>query len=202
MNIRRLLSVNWLKSLILSCKNSCKSVIYNNVAVHIDQSAIIQSTGMFEMGRRYYQEDNRTSGLCIGKNARLIVDEDEQIYSGAYITVSENAVLHFGGGYCNHNLTVDCFESISIGKGVIISKNVTIRDSDNHNILSSDFEKTKPIVIKDHVWIGMNVTILKGVTIGEGSVIAAGSIVTKDIPEHCLAAGVPCRVKKKNIIWE
>lgn len=106
------------------------------------------------------------------------------------------------GGYCNHNLTVDCFESISIGKGVIISKNVTIRDSDNHNILSSVFEKTKPIVIKDHVWIGMNVTILKGVTIGEGSVIAAGSIVTKDIPEHCLAAGVPCKVKKKNIIWK
>lgn len=106
------------------------------------------------------------------------------------------------GGYFNHNLTVDCFNSISIGKDVIISKNVIIRDSDNHNILSSNFEKTKPIVIKDHVWIGMNVTILKGVTIGEGSVIAAGSVVTHDIPKHCLGAGVPCRVKKGNIVWK
>ena len=105
-----------------------------------------------------------------GEECQLIVDRDEQIYSGAYLTVSENAVLHFGGGYCNHNLNIDCFESISIGKDVIISKNVTIRDSDNHDIISSNFEKTKPIVIKDHVWIGMNVTILKGVTIGEGAV--------------------------------
>lgn len=69
MNIRRLLSVNWLKSLIVSYKNNCKNVIYNNVAFHVDDSAVIKSTGVFEMGRRYYQEDNRTSGLCMGKNA-------------------------------------------------------------------------------------------------------------------------------------
>lgn len=107
-----------------------------------------------------------------------------------------------GGGYCNHNLTVDCFENISIGEGVFISKNVTLRDSDNHYIISNEFKKTKPIVIEDHVWIGMNVTILKGVTIGEGTVIAAGSVVTQDIPDHCLGAGVPCRVKKQNIMWK
>lgn len=202
MNIGRLISVNWLKTLTLSLKNGCKNVIYNRVAIHIDDSTSIKSTGIFEMGRRYYKEDNRTSGLCMSKNAQIIVKGDEQIYSGAYITVGENAVLQFGGGYCNHNLIVDCFENISIGKDVIISKNVIIRDSDNHSIESPGFKKTKPVVIKNHVWIGMNVTILKGVTIGEGAVIAAGSVVTQDIPPCCLGAGVPCRVKKRNVVWK
>ena len=53
-----------------------------------------------------------------------------------------------------------------------------------------------PIVIEDHVWVGMNVMILKGVTIGEGAIIAAGSVVIKDIPENCIAGGNPCRVIK------
>ena len=39
-------------------------------------------------------------------------------------------------------------------------------------------------------------TVLKGVSIGDGAVIAAGSVVTKDIPGHTLAAGVPAEVKK------
>lgn len=109
---------------------------------------------------------------------------------------------HSGGGYCNNNLTIDCFERIAIGEGVFISKNVMIRDSDNHLMCYDGYEKTKPIMISDHVWIGMNVTILKGVTIGEGAVIAAGSVVTRDIPPHALGAGVPCRVIKTGIEWK
>lgn len=62
--------------------------------------------------------------------------------------------------------------------------------------------KSKPISIGDHVWIGLNATILKGVTIGEGSVIAAGSVVVKDVPAHTLVGGIPAKVLKENIEWE
>lgn len=58
-------------------------------------------------------------------------------------------------------------------------------------------EKAKPIVIGDNVWIGGDVTILPGVTIGENTVIGAGSVVTKDIPAHVIAAGNPCRVLRE-----
>ncbi|KTD04513.1 chloramphenicol acetyltransferase [Legionella geestiana] len=50
------------------------------------------------------------------------------------------------------------------------------------------------IDIKDDVWIGANVTVLKGVTIGRGSVIAAGSVVNKPVPEYAIVAGVPAKV--------
>ncbi len=57
-----------------------------------------------------------------------------------------------------------------------------------------DVVEMAPIVIADKVWLGMNVTVLKGVTIGEGSVVAAGSIVTKNVPPWTLVAGNPARI--------
>ena len=54
----------------------------------------------------------------------------------------------------------------------------------------------KGIVIEDDVLIGMNSIILKGVRVGARSVIGAGSVVVKDIPSDCIAAGNPAKVIK------
>jgi len=53
---------------------------------------------------------------------------------------------------------------------------------------------SKDVSIDDNVFLGSNVTILKGVKIGENSVIASGSVVVKDIPPNAIAAGNPCVV--------
>jgi len=63
-------------------------------------------------------------------------------------------------------------------------------------------EKVKAlIVIGDHVWIGLNATILKGVRIADGSVVAAGAVVTRDVPGNTLAGGVPASKIKENVTW-
>ena len=54
----------------------------------------------------------------------------------------------------------------------------------------------KDVVIDEDVWIGCNVTILKGVHIGRGAIIAAGSVVTRSIPAYCIAGGNPAKVLK------
>ena len=84
----------------------------------------------------------------------------------------------------------------------IISKDVHIRYSDTHTILNSNHVKTQPVYIGKNVWIGVGVKILKGVTIGDGAIIGAGSVVTKDIPEKCLAVGNPAKVIRKNVEWK
>lgn len=95
-------------------------------------------------------------------------------------------------------------KSIYIGSNCRIAPNTVIVDSDYHSMIPPEsrlqnpgFEFDKDVVINENVWIGMRSIILKGVTIGKNSVIAAGSVVVKDIPEDCLAAGVPAIVVKK-----
>lgn len=56
---------------------------------------------------------------------------------------------------------------------------------------------SEPIAFGDDVWVGGNCIILGGVTVGSNVVIAAGAVVTKDVPDNCVVAGVPARVIKK-----
>lgn len=58
-------------------------------------------------------------------------------------------------------------------------------------------EKASPITVGDNCWFGANVSVMPGVTIGNGCVIAAGSVVTSDLPDNSVAAGVPAVAKKK-----
>ena len=85
--------------------------------------------------------------------------------------------------------------TVTIGNHVLIGANCQIGDRDGHS--SRYKSSSKPIVIEDYVWLGMNVTVLKGVTIGEHSIIGANSVVTKDIPANCIAVGNPCKVIKE-----
>lgn len=144
--------------------------------------------------------------LYLAKDATMEVEAFD-VYAGSRINVNAGAKLSLGSGYMNHDCVIDCFDSISIGHRVVISERVVLRDSDNHvikDVKGMELEKpvvTAPIVIGDHVWIGMNVIVLKGVTIGEGAIVAAGSVVNKDVPPHCLVGGVPARVIKTNVSW-
>jgi acetyltransferase-like isoleucine patch superfamily enzyme len=56
---------------------------------------------------------------------------------------------------------------------------------------------TRPVRIGDNVWIGDNVCVLPGVTIGDGAILNANAVVTKDVPDGCIVAGVPARVIKR-----
>ena len=109
-------------------------------------------------------------------------------------------------------------ENISIGKSIIgefvyfngyggieIKDRVIVGNNSNfysHDHVFSDLTKPiwnqglikKPIKIMDNVFIGCNVTILGDVTINEGAVIGAGSVVTDDVPENIIVAGVPAKV--------
>jgi len=88
-----------------------------------------------------------------------------------------------------------------IGKHVMMGPECLIF-TNNHRFDRSQlkfdgYTERRPVVIGDHAWIGARCIILPGVTIGKGSIVGAGSVVTKDIPDYCVAAGNPAKVVKK-----
>ena len=108
--------------------------------------------------------------------------------------------------YTNFNFVVLDVCPVHIGDDVFFGPNCTLAPP-MHALLPEernlrrradgsyyDLEYGKPITIGNGCWMASNVTICGGVTIGEGCVIGAGSVVTRDIPPHSLAAGNPCRV--------
>ncbi len=99
--------------------------------------------------------------------------------------------------YSNTNCTLlDC-ANITIGNDVLFGPNVSLY-TPNHAFNAEErkegWEQSLTIKIGDNVWLGGSVSVVGGVEIGKNSIIGAGSVVTKSIPENCLAAGNPCRV--------
>ncbi len=92
--------------------------------------------------------------------------------------------------------------TIEIGDDTIVAANCMILDSDWHHLYAksrwrgpgSDRDLGDADVrIGRNVWLGVGCLVLKGVSIGDNSVIGAGSVVTRNIPADCIAAGVPAR---------
>jgi PAS domain S-box-containing protein len=92
-------------------------------------------------------------------------------------------------------------ESIRIGRGVMIAPYCAFYNFD-HGYHAGELITRQPlqtkggIVIEDHAWLGVGVIVLAGVRIGKGAVIGAGAVVTHDVPDGAIAAGVPARVLK------
>lgn len=178
-------------------------VVNKKTSLDIAKSAKINVvSGKLSINKGWTRKDPFCSLFFMADGAVLEVRKAFDIYSGAKIYINKNAKLILGSGYINHNINLSCFERIEIGEGVVISENVTIRDSDDYEIIGNNKSITQPIKIGNHVWVGMNVTILKGVTIGDGAIIAAGAVVNKDVPANTLVGGVPAKVIKTGVEWK
>lgn len=102
--------------------------------------------------------------------------------------------------YINRNTFLDSIDSLRIGQHCAIGPSCYITDHDHGTDLNSSPLKqpmiAKPTRIGDRVWIGANVTILKGVIIGNDVIVGAGSVVTKDVPDKAIVVGIPAKVIK------
>jgi acetyltransferase-like isoleucine patch superfamily enzyme len=97
--------------------------------------------------------------------------------------------------YINYGSSIAARTSVKIGAHCLLGHYTFVMDNDQHDIVRHmELPQSDPVIIEDHVWIGSKAVILPGVRIGSRAVIGAGSIVTKDIPPRCVAAGNPARV--------
>lgn len=159
---------------------------------------------------------------CPDNTKKYLIVGYDSIIGGKFIFESAKGVIRIGNHTYIGNSTFISRSSIIIRNNVTIAWGCTIYDHDSHSldfklrqkdiddellsiragknfIANKDWScvNTKPIIIEDNAWIGMNCIILKGVTIGEGAIVGAGSVVTKDVPAWTLVAGNPAKIIKQ-----
>lgn len=113
------------------------------------------------------------SNIHIGSNASFM-SSISRIYIHDYVTIGPNVSIRGG----DHRIDLVGYHIYEVDESMKLDSN------------------DKDVVVEEGVWIGCNVTILKGVTVGRGSVVAAGSVVTKDVPPYSIVAGCPAKVIK------
>lgn len=150
--------------------------------------------------KTFFIQETQKKNLCqcgnnvyIGRNCSLT---EKNISVGNDVSI---------GDECNFTTTL---AHIYIGNKVAFGPRVTIRGGNHRTDIIGKFmidvsekeklpENDQDVIIEDDVWVGANVTILKGVRIGRGSVVGAGSVVTRDVPPYTIHVGTHGIFEKK-----
>ena len=144
----------------------------------------------FIMGYKRIEGSKLESRLLIEENGRMEIKYGSYtVYYGADIQVFKGAHLEIGGdASVNVGLNLICANHISIGRWTGGGRNVTIRDNNGeHHISIRGYKTSIPIVIKEHVWLTENCTIMPGTTIEAGAIISARSVVQGHVPSFSLS---------------
>jgi acetyltransferase-like isoleucine patch superfamily enzyme len=127
-------------------------------------------------------------GCTIGAETRI----------GAFVEIQRNAFIGARCKISSHSFVcegVAIEDEVFIGHGVMFTNDLYPRAVNEDGSLKSesDWQSVKTTV-KKRAGIGSNATILAGITIGKGALIGAGAVVTQDVPDYAIVAGVPARV--------
>ena len=150
----------------------------------------------------------QTEGLCfvcpkvkleIGPNAVLRMGRWSWIGHGCKVRVHEGVVSIGAKTVLGQECTISAYQHVSIGRECILADRVMLIDFD-HGVT----EVERPIRLQgiykrdvrvgNNVWIGYGACILRGVGVGDNAIVGTSSVVTRDVPENAVVAGVPARV--------
>lgn len=127
-------------------------------------------------------------GCAVGAGSRV----------GAFVEIQKNASVGERCKISSHTFIcegVSIEDEVFVGHGVMFINDIFPRATTVDGGAQSEADwAVVPTLVKRRASIGSNATIMGGVTIGEGALIGAGAVVTKDVPDHAIVAGVPARV--------
>lgn len=156
--------------------------------------------------------------VSIGKRSRVYIGKGVKIVGGANISLGPcvsirpyvqlwcgSGSIQIGSGTeLGERSRISIINSLVVGEKVLFSPNVYLTDCDHAYeevgipvMEQGTVKRDYGVVIKDHAFVGINTVIIGNVTVGQGSVVGANSVVTKDIPDYCVAVGAPAKVVKR-----
>jgi acetyltransferase-like isoleucine patch superfamily enzyme len=143
-----------------------------------------------------------------GNNNDITIESDINLFNTTIRIRANKNIIKIGQGTSVNGATLISMgedNSLIIGKDCMFADEIDIWNTDSHPFFSIEnglqLNNSRPIIIGNHVWIGRQVSILKGVCIGDGAIIGMKTLVTKNIPKNTLNVGVPSKVIKENVYW-
>lgn len=148
----------------------------------------------------------------IGRNARVVLGRWSWIGHGTKIRAHEGEVLIGAKTVLGQECTISAYQHVSIGRECIVADRVMLIDFD-HGVV----EVERPIRLQGiykrdvrvghNVWMGYGACILRGVAIGDNAIVGTSAVVTRDVPDNAVVAGVPARVLRmrdapRTMRWE
>lgn len=199
-------------SVLQNYNDDCgNSVVYNgppidkNVRIQIRGSnnrLVIKSPARINRLFAYFDADN--GYVEIGENLRqagaffkatVRVGADCKVVVGQNVTMTGSCLLSAAEG-----------TSITVGDDCMIATANELRTHDGHPIFEVEsglrMNESRSIAIGNHVWLAKDAVLLGGAKVGDGSVIGYRAVVTGEIPNNCVAVGIPAKVAKRDIAWE
>jgi acetyltransferase-like isoleucine patch superfamily enzyme len=189
-------------------------LIYKNTRIVSVPTAIVLNiddpirVGMIRIGMRLTDLIDAKKVTLLNVRGKLIFNGTCYMGSGSRILISESGRLTIGTRFnVTGNLHICCEREINIGNDCMFAWNVTLLDTDYHPIRNSDGiicnKPENPLNVGNHVWLGFNSAILKGVNIADGCIISAGSVVRHnlDIPNTIYGMKEDVSPLKSNIGW-
>lgn len=142
-----------------------------------------------------------------GNNNQLLIDDSSYLKNSEIIFVGSNNKLFIGKNTTAEGMKIDFQENncdIEIGTDCMFSDGIYLSTSDSHSIIDNVGVRINPpksIKIENHVWLGRNVTVLKGSFINSETIIAANALVLGHLESNSIYAGIPAKKVKDNVNW-
>lgn len=136
----------------------------------------------------YHQNLVNLYGCSVGDDSRI----------GAFVEIQKGANI---GARCkiqSHSFIcegVTLEDEVFVGHGVMFTNDLFPRSTNADGALKGEEDwKMVPTLIKKRASLGSNSTILAGIVVGENALVGAGAVVTRDVPDHAIVAGVPAKI--------
>ena len=153
-------------------------------------------------------ERQSLNNVSVGKDVKIFnfvnaygctIDDGTKI--GSFVEIQKGATIGKNCKVSSHSFIcegVHLGDNVFIGHGVMFTNDLFPRATNADGSMQSDADwKLVETIVKNGASIGSNATILAGIVIGENALIGAGAVVTKDVADNIVVAGVPARIIKK-----
>jgi len=161
------------------------------------------------------------TGCTVSEGCNLVVSDGacltlgDRCRIGRYVELGPLGTIRIGDGTSIQDRSI-MLGDVTLGRYCVLSLNVLItsgthyydrwpelliRDQDARVMADQEMaaRHSRPIVLGEDCWVGINAVVMPGVSVGRGCVIGANAVVTKDLDPYCVAAGVPARVIKRRL---